>query len=177
MRLTMEILWLKGAERIGGRPTQSTRAPVPSTIARKSATRDWYTLRHSSLPNNTTLPSTTKLWPSLAPIATMTTSGFSEPSNAGYWSIQLKTSGRANPVPDLKARKMRRFLSSPAFRIRPVPNPTAIMESPVSATRRDLPCSIGASGVRLTLRGTLSTIGATAAAARLGFDSRPAAPA
>ena len=33
-----------------------------------------------------------------APMATITTSGLSEPSIAGYSSIQLNASGRANPL-------------------------------------------------------------------------------
>ena len=95
-------------------------------------------------------------------MATITTSGFSAPSIAGYSSIQLKTSGRARPVPERKAFTMRRFLSPAAWRISVALKPTAIMESPASATTRGLPGSTGVRGVKAVARGRSARSGVCA---------------
>ena len=98
-------------------------------------------------------------------MATRTTSGFSAPIMAGYWFIQLKTSGRARPVPERKARTTRTFLWPATSRCSCALRPTAIMESPTRATTRGLAGSTGGRSGRSMVRGTLSTMGVSAPSA------------
>src|ERR1700733_6191247 len=78
---------------------------------------------------------------------------------AGYSSIQLKTSGRARPVPERNALTICRFSFAAASCIRTLLSPTAIMESPTSATTLDLPATAGGNGDRGVTFGTSRKIG------------------
>src|ERR1700722_13627940 len=92
----------------------------------------------------------------------MIASGCSSPIMAGYSVIQLKTSGRANPVPDLNTRTTLIFELFAASRRRISLSPTAIIESPTSATVRGRPVDGGCNGARGVIAGTPGKTGAAA---------------